>query len=125
MNRCRKFAKYMNMKKYLFLLYSICFANFAYSQSGSRLLTTVTLTNEFIAVIDHNLHVQYGCMYPMTYQMDIPHGSSGLQVQRKYASSDSWVTIQERTVQNFNAIEAVRFDYSNDKAHWKLNMNIR
>ena len=114
----RKITEYMNTKKYFFLICSICFVNFVYAQSGSRLSTTVTPTNEFIVVIDHNLHQQYGCLYPMTYQMDIPHGSSGLQVQRKYTSSDLWETIEEKTSQDlFNAIEAVRFDYSNDKAY--------
>ena len=105
------------MKKYVFFFCFIFIVNFAYAQTVSRLLTTVTLTNEFIAVIDHNLHVKYGCMYPMTYQMDIPHVSSGLQVYRKYTSSDSWALIQEKTVRNFNGIEAVRFDYSNYKAY--------
>jgi hypothetical protein len=106
------------MKVIIFFLPSICFINFIFAQTGSQITTTITSENEFIVNIDHTLHLQYGCMYPMTYQLDIPSGLSGLLAQRKYSSGDSWSPLQEKTsADTFNAIEAVRFDYTNNRAY--------
>jgi len=106
------------MKTIILFLSSICFINFVFAQTGSQITTTITSENEFIVNINHTLHLQYGCMYPMTYQLDIPSGSYGLLAQRKYTSGDTWSTLQEKTsADTFNAIEAVRFDYTNDRAY--------
>ncbi len=54
----------------------------------------------------------------MTYQMSIPPGSMRLKVERKYAASDPWQPISEKTSHDlFNAVEAVRFDYDENKAY--------
>ena len=103
----------------ILLLYSVCLINFAFAQSGSKLSTTVTGSNAFIVVIDSAIHQRYGFAYPMTYRLNIPTGSSGLHVQRKYTTSSAWSSnIQEKTTADtFNAIEAVRFDYANNIAY--------
>ena len=94
-------------------------SNFAFTQSGSKLSITVTGSNAFIVVIDSAIHQRYGFAYPMTYRLNIPTGSSGLHVQRKYTTSSGWSSnIPEKTTtDSFNAIEAVRFDYTNKIAY--------
>lgn len=54
----------------------------------------------------------------MTYEIDFPSGSSGLKVVKKNQTAGSWVQITEKTSADlFNAIEAVRFDYRNNRAY--------
>ena len=106
------------MKKIIFFLSYAWFINFVVAQTGPQLSTSVTPANEFVVNIGHVFHLQYRCMYPMTYQLDIPSGSNDLHVQRKYTSSDAWSLIPEKTSEDyFNAIEAVRFDYANSRAY--------
>jgi len=63
-------------------------------------------------------HNDYGLMYPVTYVFNIPSGSSNLKAYKKYVEGDSWLQITEKTSSDFfNGIEAVRFDYSNNKAY--------
>ena len=107
------------MKKIILLLCYVCLSNYTFAKSGYKLYTTVTGANVFIVVIDSAFHQKYGFAYPMTYQLTIPNGLSGLHVQRKYATSSAWSSnIQEKTAADtFNAIEAVRFDYTNNRAY--------
>lgn len=65
------------------------------------------------------LRDNYGLSYPVTYEFDIPAGSSGLQAYVKYiATSTSWTQLTEKTTSDFfNGIDAVRFDYTNNKAY--------
>lgn len=63
-------------------------------------------------------HATYGLSYPITYEFNIPSGSSNLKAYKKYNFDDSWTQISEKTSNDFfNGIEAVRFDYSNSKAY--------
>jgi len=68
--------------------------------------------------VDPEKHNDYGLSYPVTYQFAIPSGSSDLRAHKKYTKSGSWTKITEkRSLDFFNGIEAVRFDYDNNKAY--------
>lgn len=105
--------------RHLFL--SVCLTSIfspAYAQQEAALSVTATPTNELVIAIQHYFHERYGCSYPMTYEIDFPSGSSGLKVVKKNQTAGSWVQITEKTSADlFNAIEAVRFDYRNNRAY--------
>jgi len=68
--------------------------------------------------VDSDKHNDYGLTYPVTYQFSIPSGSSNLKAYRKYTESEDWTEITEKMSSDFfNGIEAVRFDYDNNKAY--------
>ncbi len=81
--------------------------NIHYSQSGGLAI-----------VVDHMLHEEYGFEYPMTYEIGIPNGSNNLSVYRRYSTSESWSEMQTKTsLDFFNGVQAVRFDYANNMAY--------
>ncbi len=66
----------------------------------------------------------YGFTYPVTYRFSIPSGSSNLEAFKTYSESAIWTQIIEKTSDDFfNGIEAVRFDYNNDKAYVSVAFN--
>lgn len=68
--------------------------------------------------IDSRKHDDYGFTYPVTYQFSIPSNSSNLKAYKKHIESGDWIQITEKTSTDFfNDIEAVRFDYQNDRAY--------
>lgn len=68
--------------------------------------------------VDPDKHNDYGFTYPVTYQFSIPSGSSNIEAYKTYTESAIWAQITEKTSEDFfNGIEAVRFDYDNDKAY--------
>jgi len=68
--------------------------------------------------IDPTDHDLYGLTYPITYEFSIPDGSSNLRAYKKYDQLEDWVQIIEKTSNDFfNGIEAVRFNYSENKAY--------
>jgi hypothetical protein len=90
----------------------------AYAENLFRLSTSVSSNGTLVVVLNHTVHVQYGCSYPVTYQLKIPRGSAGLSGKRRYTGTDAWELLPAKTSQDFfNAIEAVRFDYDNGKAY--------
>jgi hypothetical protein len=97
----------------LFLL-----ADVAFSQSRAVLFIRYTSANECLVVIPSNIHSDYGCSYPLTYQFDIPQSPGGLKAERRSLSAETWKEIPEKTANDFfNGIEAVRFDYLNGRAY--------
>ncbi|MGA9405862.1 MAG: T9SS type A sorting domain-containing protein [Bacteroidota bacterium] len=104
----------------LSLLYvCFCLVSSASANSGIQLATSISSDMKLIVVIDHTVHFQFGCLYPLTYQIDIPPGSSSLKAFEEHQlSNTAWVQLAEKTsVDTFNAIEAVRFDYVNNRAY--------
>ncbi|MCK4419910.1 hypothetical protein KAV79_08895, partial [Candidatus Aerophobetes bacterium] len=68
--------------------------------------------------VDLEKHNDYGFTYPVTYQFSIPSGSSELEAHKKYVKFAAWIQIAEKTSDDFfNGVEAVRFDYDNNKAY--------
>lgn len=91
------------------------------SQTNSIITHAKTNGNAIVIKIDHDFHVKYGCSYPITCEINLGHGLSGLTALRKYSTSETWTSLQEKTSQDlFNAIEVVRFDYNNDKAYLSI-----
>jgi hypothetical protein len=82
------------------------------AQQRSLITAHLTVDNILAVAIQPEFHTNYGCAYPLTYQMDIPAGSSALTVRKRYASTERWLDVQEKTSDDFfNGIEAVRFNY--------------
>ncbi len=68
--------------------------------------------------VSSTTHNDYGLAYPVTYEFSIPAGSSNLKAYKRYTTTQSWTQITEKTSSDFfNGIEAVRFDYSNNRAY--------
>ena len=71
------------------------------------------LRSEIIISIDSQTHLDYGLSYPITYEFIIPDNSNNLKAYRKFKSAQEWVSIIEKTTEDFfNGVEAIRFDYS-------------
>jgi len=91
---------------------------FAYAQDNKTLTASLTDSNEIVITIVHSFHIDYGCAYPLTYKIKINQGAHGLIALRKYGANDRWLSIQEKTSNDFfNGIEAARFDYNNNLAY--------
>jgi hypothetical protein len=73
------------------------------------------LTNVFS--INSSLHDLYGFGMPLTYEFSIPSGSSNLHIESRHGKEYFWNAIPEKTrADMFNGIEAVRFNYTSNKA---------
>ena len=76
------------------------------------------MRNEMTITIDSQTRIDFGLSYPVTYEIDIPNGSQNLKAYRKYISSQNWNLIDKKTSDDFfNGIEAVRFDYNEQKVY--------
>ncbi len=103
----------------------------AFNISGTRTINAGTIVDNtstsygyFKLSIDSTTHNDYGASYPITYQFAIPSGSANLKVYKKYNISSSWTQITEKTSSDFyNAIEAARFDYTNNVAYVSVAFN--
>jgi len=74
--------------------------------------------------VDTNIHDDYGLSYPVTYQFSIPVGSLNLEAYKRYSEDGVWAQISEKTSSDFfNGIEAVRFDYAQNKAYISVAFN--
>jgi len=83
--------------------------------SGSS--TTVSPYDYIRLSVDPTVHNDYGLTYPVTYDFSIPPTLSNLRAYKRYTEAGSWIQITERTSSDFfNGVEAIRFDYSNNKA---------
>lgn len=87
--------------------------------TGSSAKPTETeVPNYFILSVNHEKHDDYGFTYPVTYQFSILSDSSNLKAFKRYSEYAIWVQITEKTGEDFfNGVEAVRFDYDNDKVY--------
>jgi hypothetical protein len=73
---------------------------------------------QFQIYIDPTAHQKYGLYYPVTYMFQIPSGSSNLNAQYRYNTTDNWTTLdQKTTIDFFNGVNAVRFDYPGNIAY--------
>ena len=94
-----------------------------YPLLGNHILSPIlsiqnNMRNEMTITIDSQTHIDFGLSYPVTYEIDIPNGSQNLNAYRKYSSSQNWNLIDEKTSDDFfNGIEAVRFDYDEQKVY--------
>ncbi|HUI10106.1 MAG TPA: T9SS type A sorting domain-containing protein [Bacteroidota bacterium] len=90
----------------------------ASAQPQAVLSVSVVNAGELAISIQPELHANYGCAYPLTYQFDLPAGLPGHRAWRKYHAADQYVLLQEKTAgQVFNAVEAARFDNAANRAY--------
>ena len=74
--------------------------------------------NETVISVHHQVHMDYGLAYPMTYEFDIPSENNDQVVSVRYRSEDEWTEMVEKTSNDFfNGIEAVRFDHGINRAY--------
>ena len=108
----------MKFRFLLFVLISAGPHNFLWGREGAALTVTSAASHQIIAVIDHGVHLRYGCVYPLTYQIDFPPAVTGLIALHRKSQADAWTALPEKqSSDRFNAIEAVRFDYATNRAY--------
>ena len=72
--------------------------------------------DEIIVTIDPQIHIDYGVVYPLTYEFSIPNNISGLLAYKKYSANEAWTPLEEKLSDEFfNALEVVRFEYDSNK----------
>jgi len=98
------------MKKYLFII---------------TLAGTWFLKANAIIITNSQAHIDYGLSYPVTYEFSIPQDSQNLYAYLKYKNSQDWNLIFEKSKDDFfNGIEAVRFDYDENKAYVSVGFSV-
>lgn len=89
-----------------------------YAQPTSKISVLHGSNEELSVAVNPQIHRDYGLIYPMTYQIAIPAGSSDLRAWRKHVAAELWSPIAEKNSEEFfNGVEAVRFDYVNHLAY--------
>ena len=63
--------------------------------------TTSSIPSYFKFSTTSTAHNTYGLSYPVTYEFNIPSGSSNLEAYKKYNIGDSWTQISEKTSNDF------------------------
>jgi hypothetical protein len=72
--------------------------------------------DEIIVTIDPQIHIDYGVVYPLTYEFSIPNNISGLLAYKRYSTNEGWTPLEEKMSDEFfNALEVVRFEYDSNK----------
>src|ERR1035437_2711107 len=112
----------MQLRLQLLLLITIALSTYSFTQNNKIINVTLNDSNIVVISINHDIHMKYGCLYPMTYLINIPPGLTGLTAQRKFTTPGTtsviWDTIPEKTSNDyFNAVEVVRFDRDSGKAY--------
>jgi len=68
--------------------------------------------------VPSGIHTDYGLGYPVTYNFTIPAASANLKAYHRHATTESWSQLTANTsVDFFNGIEYVRWDYANDTTY--------
>lgn len=90
-------------------------------QADFRGLRYSIYDNIFRLTASSEIHTDYGLSYPVTYKFSIPVGlASGGKAYHRHSDSTtvSWSQLTTKTTSDFfNAVEAVRFDYTNHYAY--------
>jgi hypothetical protein len=95
----------------------------ASSDTGSGADAIVSLgvepkSHQWEITADSNQHNDYGLGYPLTYAFIIPSGITAGKVYYKFSPDASYEQLTEKTTNDFfNGINAVRFDFANDRAY--------
>jgi hypothetical protein len=78
---------------------------------------------EFVVVVDHQFHIDYGLQYPLTYEFSVSDGYDSLKVFKKGYFSDQWEIIPiKNQIDFFNGEESVRLDTNNNKAYLSVSL---
>ena len=119
MNQNRTIKTSNSIMKYLSITFILCFQILLSNEIQSpQLIIQRGQRSETHISIDAQTHLDYGLIYPITYEFNIPVGSENLKSFRKFQSSGSWIQMVEKTPNDFfNGIEVVRFDYTENIAY--------
>ena len=99
------------------LLFFITLFTLSKSFAKSLDLSVVRDGNMTIISVDHQIHIDYGLSYPLTYEFSLPEGFENLKAYRKFQTEDNWEVMEEKTSDDFfNGIEVIRFDYESNIA---------
>ena len=99
------------------LLFFITLFTLSKSFANSLNLSVVRDSNMIIISVDHQIHIDYGLSYPLTYEFSLPEASENLKAYRKFQTEDNWELMEEKTSDDFfNGIEVIRFDYESNIA---------
>lgn len=75
-------------------------------------------TPTHVISVDSENHKDYGLCYPVTYIFNIPAAASNMEVYYRFSLLERWIALDKKTTNDlFNGVNAVRFDYANDKAY--------
>ena len=78
----------------------------------------------FNVTIDQSWVDSWDMEYPVTYEFDIPSSVTNINVYHRNSISDEWEQLTEKTSNDlFNGIEAVRFNYTSNKAYVSVGFN--
>ncbi len=106
----------MKISYALFIIVFLESINFANVHDESHLSITNSST-EIIIAAQPEFHKSFGLAFPITYIVDLPIGSEELKVWERHTISENWMNlIEKNSLDTFNDIEAVRFDYTNSIA---------
>lgn len=68
--------------------------------------------------LDHNIHLDYGCKYPITYSFDYENDANNVKVFKKYNQNSSWEKIIKKdSTDYFNGEEVFRINASEGKIY--------
>ena len=71
--------------------------------------------NKFGAILNSEIHENYGCKYPITYEFSVSNLDSAIAVTKSIMKNESGEYIPLRSrIENFNAVEALRIDMENN-----------
>ena len=69
--------------------------------------------SEYVISVEHSIHVNYGCQYPITYKFKLDNVLENIQVLKKSGKEESWRAMTKKNGQEFyNGIELFRIDTS-------------
>ncbi len=103
----------MKIRYVLLIIIFLESINYANVQDEAHLSITNSST-EIIIAAQPEFHKSFGLAFPITYIVDLPIGSEELKVWERHTISENWMNLIEKTsLDTFNDIEAVRFDYTN------------
>ncbi len=97
--------------KHLFLIFVVFFISGYITIIASPIEIVQLSIGQFIIVVDHQLHQDYGLKYPITYQFRLDSGYNSLTGWKKARQEDPYEIIPNRADTSFyNAVEAARLD---------------
>jgi lysophospholipase L1-like esterase len=101
------------------LLIAMCFL--AGSEKGiatPKLRVDTTAHSEVRLLVDSDFHTRFGLAFPVTYQIGIPRGVTGLTASIRHDTTAAWMPLPTKTSADFfNDTEAARFDTSEERAY--------
>jgi hypothetical protein len=102
-----------------FLIVILVFLSSAQQTTHASLIKIVQSSiGQFVLVVDHQFHQDYGLQYPITYQFAITDEYASISVFKKAKMQDQWEMIPTQSdISFFNAVEALRISENKQYAY--------